>query len=195
MRTKVSLLVKSTTSIVLHHSWQGERENEHLRQHRFFLFSERESQNANCNRTEDNDEELQNIHTEDIETDAAVAKPDMTNKNDKREKSWFGKKCVKIFRVFTNTFGMTFLAEWGDRLVNLNINTLFQEYIHKGTYYTYCTYPASIDLNETLLSLQIMRQIKIDSFNDRWTNAHTHKHQQFSFQSQHFWVIQSYFEQ
>jgi len=77
--------------------------------------TERESQNANCNRTEDNDEELQNIHTEDIETDAAVAKPDMTNKNDKREKSWFGKKCVKIFRVFTNTFGMTFLAEWGDR--------------------------------------------------------------------------------
>ena len=32
-----------------------------------------------------------------------------------REKSWFGKKCVKIFKVFTNTFGMTFLAEWGDR--------------------------------------------------------------------------------
>jgi len=32
-----------------------------------------------------------------------------------RENSWFGKKCCKIFRVFTNTFGMTFLAEWGDR--------------------------------------------------------------------------------
>ena len=32
-----------------------------------------------------------------------------------REKSWFGKKCVKIFRVFSNTFAMTFLAEWGDR--------------------------------------------------------------------------------
>jgi len=32
-----------------------------------------------------------------------------------REKSWFGKKCLKIFKVFTNTFGMTFLAEWGDR--------------------------------------------------------------------------------
>merc|ERR1711915_618905 len=32
-----------------------------------------------------------------------------------REKSWFGKKCVKIFKVFTNTFAMTFLAEWGDR--------------------------------------------------------------------------------
>merc|ERR1719228_3127602 len=32
-----------------------------------------------------------------------------------RETSWFGKKCVKIFRVFSNTFAMTFLAEWGDR--------------------------------------------------------------------------------
>jgi len=32
-----------------------------------------------------------------------------------REKSWFGKKCLKIFKLFTNTFAMTFLAEWGDR--------------------------------------------------------------------------------
>ena len=32
-----------------------------------------------------------------------------------REKSWFGKKCLKIFKLFTNTFIMTFLAEWGDR--------------------------------------------------------------------------------
>ena len=32
-----------------------------------------------------------------------------------REKSWFGKKCLKIFKLFTNTFVMTFLAEWGDR--------------------------------------------------------------------------------
>lgn len=32
-----------------------------------------------------------------------------------RENSWFGKKCCKIFKIFTNTFGMTFLAEWGDR--------------------------------------------------------------------------------
>jgi len=32
-----------------------------------------------------------------------------------KEKSWFGKKCIKIFKVFTNTFTMTFLAEWGDR--------------------------------------------------------------------------------
>merc|ERR1719391_776869 len=28
-----------------------------------------------------------------------------------REKSWFGKKCLKIFKLFTNTFVMTFLAE------------------------------------------------------------------------------------
>ena len=34
-----------------------------------------------------------------------------------RENSWFGKKCLKIFKVFTNTFAMTFLAEWGDRLL------------------------------------------------------------------------------
>ena len=52
------------------------------------LFSERESQNASCNRTEDNDEELQNIHTEDIETEEAVVKLDVTIKNDKREKSF-----------------------------------------------------------------------------------------------------------
>ena len=32
-----------------------------------------------------------------------------------REKSWFGKKCLKIFKLFTNTFVMTVLAEWGDR--------------------------------------------------------------------------------
>jgi putative Ca2+/H+ antiporter (TMEM165/GDT1 family) len=32
-----------------------------------------------------------------------------------REKSWFGKKCLQIFKLFTNTFIMTFLAEWGDR--------------------------------------------------------------------------------
>ena len=32
-----------------------------------------------------------------------------------KEKSWFGKKCVKVFRVFSNTFAVTFLAEWGDR--------------------------------------------------------------------------------
>jgi len=32
-----------------------------------------------------------------------------------RENSWFGKKCLKIFKMFTNTFAMTFLAEWGDR--------------------------------------------------------------------------------
>ena len=47
-----------------------------------------------------------------IQTEAVRAK----SLGDKmREKSWFGKKCVKIFRVFSNTFAMTFLAEWGDR--------------------------------------------------------------------------------
>jgi len=58
------------------------------------------------------DEESLNLNSENIQPEP---KPDMTDKNEKREKSWFGKKCVKIFRVFTNTFGMTFLAEWGDR--------------------------------------------------------------------------------
>ena len=47
-----------------------------------------------------------------IQTEAVRAK----SLGDKmREKSWFGKKCVKIVRVFSNTFAMTFLAEWGDR--------------------------------------------------------------------------------
>jgi len=32
-----------------------------------------------------------------------------------RENSWFGKKCLKIFKLFVNCFSMTFIAEWGDR--------------------------------------------------------------------------------
>ena len=32
-----------------------------------------------------------------------------------QEKSLFGKKCYKIFKLFVNSFTMTFLAEWGDR--------------------------------------------------------------------------------
>ena len=50
------------------------------------------------------------IQTETTETVRAKSLGDKV-----REKSWFGKKCVKIFRVFSNTFAMTFLAEWGDR--------------------------------------------------------------------------------
>jgi len=32
-----------------------------------------------------------------------------------KENSWFGKKCLKIFKLFVNCFTMTFIAEWGDR--------------------------------------------------------------------------------
>jgi len=32
-----------------------------------------------------------------------------------KENSWFGKKCLKIFKLFVNTFTLTFIAEWGDR--------------------------------------------------------------------------------
>jgi len=32
-----------------------------------------------------------------------------------KENSWFGKKCLQIFKLFMNTFTMTFIAEWGDR--------------------------------------------------------------------------------
>merc|ERR1712083_305766 len=32
-----------------------------------------------------------------------------------KENSWFGKKCLKIFKLFVNTFALTFIAEWGDR--------------------------------------------------------------------------------
>merc|ERR1719259_636854 len=32
-----------------------------------------------------------------------------------KENSWFGKKCLKVFKLFINTFTMTFIAEWGDR--------------------------------------------------------------------------------
>jgi len=50
--------------------------------------------------------------------EAVTAKQTKKSLKDKvqiRENSWFGKKCVKLFRVFTNCFAMTFLAEWGDR--------------------------------------------------------------------------------
>ena len=60
-----------------------------------------------------NSQEAENIKTDTVETD--LSPPNRKHFNF-REKSWFGKKCVKIFRVFTNTFAMTFLAEWGDRL-------------------------------------------------------------------------------
>ena len=32
-----------------------------------------------------------------------------------KENSWFGKKCLKVFKLFVNCFTMTFIAEWGDR--------------------------------------------------------------------------------
>merc|ERR1712130_498685 len=32
-----------------------------------------------------------------------------------KENSWFGKKCLKIFKLFVNTFTLTFIAECGDR--------------------------------------------------------------------------------
>jgi len=32
-----------------------------------------------------------------------------------KENSWFGKKCLQIFKLFVNTFSLTFIAEWGDR--------------------------------------------------------------------------------
>merc|ERR1719357_1224591 len=35
--------------------------------------------------------------------------------NSCRENSWFGKKCLKIFKLFVNCFSMTFIAGWGDR--------------------------------------------------------------------------------
>ena len=61
-----------------------------------------------------NTQETENVNNDNnIETDHR--QPNRKSFNF-REKSWFGKKCVKIFRVFTNTFAMTFLAEWGDRL-------------------------------------------------------------------------------
>ncbi|XP_023344409.1 transmembrane protein 165 [Eurytemora carolleeae] len=52
-----------------------------------------------------------------VDTDASteVKEKKKSMREQIRENSWFGKKCLKIFKVFTNTFGMTFLAEWGDR--------------------------------------------------------------------------------
>ena len=69
------------------------------------------------------DEESRNLNHDNIQTTASEteetqgSKPNKSLRDQLREKSWFGKKCVKIFRVFSNTFGMTFLAEWGDRSV------------------------------------------------------------------------------
>lgn len=59
---------------------------------------------------------LANAEAGDTEIQTQAAEARTKSLGDKmREKSWFGKKCVKIFRVFSNTFAMTFLAEWGDR--------------------------------------------------------------------------------
>lgn len=59
-----------------------------------------------------NVEALDDVHEEEEEEDS---KPKISFRKKMREKSWFGKKCVKIFKLFTNSFAMTFLAEWGDR--------------------------------------------------------------------------------
>lgn len=50
--------------------------------------------------------------------------------NPRPERSIFGKKCFKIFKLFINCFVMTFLAEWGDRsqlatIVLAGINDIF----------------------------------------------------------------------
>lgn len=55
-----------------------------------------------------------------------------------REKSWFGKKCLKIFKLFTNTFVMTFLAEWGDRSQLATIvmaGSLIQPFLMSNVYF------------------------------------------------------------
>ena len=68
-----------------------------------------EAESHNLASTEAGDSEIQ--------TEEAEVRPKSLGVK-MREKSWFGKKCVKIFRVFSNTFAMTFLAEWGDRYDN-----------------------------------------------------------------------------
>ena len=79
------------------------------------IFVDREAAKHNTDETE----ESQNLNTETVENDKnqtdAELQPRKGLGKQIREKSWFGKKCVKIFRVFSNTFAMTFLAEWGDR--------------------------------------------------------------------------------
>ena len=66
-------------------------------------------------------EELQEMNTNREDTIEESGEADVAKQPRKaihvqiREKSWFGKKCLKIFKLFTNTFAMTFLAEWGDR--------------------------------------------------------------------------------
>jgi putative Ca2+/H+ antiporter (TMEM165/GDT1 family) len=50
-----------------------------------------------------------------VEPAVAAVRKTKTLRLQIRENSWFGKKCLKIFKLFTNTFAMTFLAEWGDR--------------------------------------------------------------------------------
>jgi putative Ca2+/H+ antiporter (TMEM165/GDT1 family) len=52
---------------------------------------------------------------EEVEEEDQKQQPKISVRRKMKEKSWFGKKCVKIFKLFTNSFAMTFLAEWGDR--------------------------------------------------------------------------------
>jgi len=62
------------------------------------------------------EEESEQLNHDNIQQDSSSSETKTKSLRDQfREKSWFGKKCVKIFRVFSNTFAMTFLAEWGDR--------------------------------------------------------------------------------
>lgn len=74
------------------------------------------NKDANQFSTETNHSNKEDNHLKkDLNKELNQSKHKKSFKTQMREKSWFGKKCVKIFKIFTNAFGMTFLAEWGDR--------------------------------------------------------------------------------
>merc|ERR1719436_1957061 len=61
-----------------------------------------------------------------------------------KENSWFGKKCLKVFKLFVNCFSMTFIAEWGDRsqlatIVLAGINNVWGVIVGGCLGHTVCT--------------------------------------------------------
>lgn len=60
------------------------------------------------------------------------------------ESSRFGKQCLKIFKVFVNSFGLIFLAEWGDRsqlatIVLASVNDVAGVILGGVLGHTFCT--------------------------------------------------------
>merc|ERR1712192_134219 len=76
----------------------------------------KEEEMKNMNPSDSNEDDIEECNEKNEETKTEEVKTQRKALHVQiREKSWFSKKCLKIFKLFTSTFVMTFLAEWGDR--------------------------------------------------------------------------------